>query len=172
VWAVQLAKAFGADVTAVDAPAKLGLLRDLGADHVVDYTAEDFVPVVKEVTGGHGADVVYDPVGGDVFDRSRRCIAFEGRLVVVGFASGRIPSVPAGHVLVKNYSVVGLHWGLYRSVDPQVVADAHEQLARLYAAGSIRPLVSERVPMAEAPAALTRLASRGTVGKVVVLPWS
>jgi NADPH2:quinone reductase len=91
--------------------------------------------------------------------------------VLVGFTSGRIPAVPAGHVLVKNYSVVGLHWGLYRTVDPQVVADAHEALTRLYAAGAIAPLVSERVPMAEAPAALTRLASRRTVGKVVVLPW-
>ena len=80
--------------------------------------AEDVAARVREITGGHGADVVWDPVGGDVFDASRRCIAFEGRLVVVGFTSGRIPEVPAGHVLVKNYSVVGLHWGLYRSKDP------------------------------------------------------
>jgi len=171
--AIQVGLAAGARVVATaGGPEKAAVCRELGAHEVIDYRSEDIVSRVREVTGGHGADVVWDPVGGDVFDASRRCVAFEGRLVVVGFASGRIPSVPAGHVLVKNYSVVGLHWGLYRTVDPQVVADAHEQLARLYAAGSIRPLVSERVPMAEAPAALTRLASRGTVGKVVVLPWS
>jgi NADPH:quinone reductase len=171
--AIQVGLAAGARVVATaGGPEKAAVCRELGAHEVIDYRSEDIVSRVREVTGGHGADVVWDPVGGDVFDASRRCVAFEGRLVVVGFASGRIPSVPAGHVLVKNYSVVGLHWGLYRTVDPQVVSDAHEQLARLYAAGSIRPLVSERVPMAEAPAALTRLASRGTVGKVVVLPWS
>jgi NADPH:quinone reductase len=171
--AIQVGLAAGARVVATaGGPEKAAVCRELGAHEVIDYRSEDIVTRVKEVTGGHGADVVWDPVGGDVFDASRRCVAFEGRLVVVGFASGRIPSVPAGHVLVKNYSVVGLHWGLYRTVDPRVVADAHDQLARLYAAGGIRPLVSERVPMAEAPAALTRLASRGTVGKVVVLPWS
>jgi len=114
--------------------------------------------------------VVWDPVGGDVFEASRRCIAFEGRLVVVGFTSGRIPEAPAGHLLVKNYSVVGLHWGLYRSKNPGVVAQAHAALGRLYADGKIRPLVSERVPMAGAAQALTRLATRATVGKVVVLP--
>jgi NADPH:quinone reductase len=144
--------------------------RDLGADHVVDYTAEDFVPVVKEVTDGHGADVVYDPVGGDVFDRSRRCIAFEGRLVVVGFTSGRIPEIPANHVLVKNYSVVGLHWGLYRQHDPSVFGAVHDELTRLYEEGRIDPLVSRVLPLEEAPKALAALASRGTVGKVVLKP--
>ena len=171
--AIQVGLAAGARVVATaGGPEKVAVCRKLGAHEVIDYRSEDIAGRVKEVTGGHGADVVWDPVGGDVFDASRRCVAFEGRLVVVGFASGRIPSVPAGHVLVKNYSVVGLHWGMYRTVDPQVVADAHAALTRLYEAGSIRPLVSERVPMAEAPAALARLASRGTVGKVVVLPWS
>jgi len=171
--AIQVGLAAGARVVATaGGPEKVAVCRKLGAHEVIDYRSEDIAGRVKEVTGGHGADVVWDPVGGDVFDASRRCVAFEGRLVVVGFAGGRIPSVPAGHVLVKNYSVVGLHWGLYRTVDPQVVADAHAALTRLYEAGSIRPLVSERVPMAEAPAALARLASRGTVGKLVVLPWS
>jgi NADPH2:quinone reductase len=171
--AIQVGLAIGARVIATaGGPEKVAVCRELGAQEAIDYRSEDIAARVKEITGGHGADVVWDPVGGDVFDASRRCIAFEGRLVVVGFTAGRIPTVPAGHVLVKNYSVVGLHWGLYRSVDPQVVADAHEGLMQLYAAGAIRPLVSERVPMAEAPAALTRLASRRTVGKVVVLPWS
>jgi NADPH2:quinone reductase len=169
--AIQVGLAAGARVIATaGGPEKIAVCRELGAHEVVDYRAEDIAARVKEITGGHGADVVWDPVGGDVFDASRRCIAFEGRLVVVGFTSGRIPEVPAGHVLVKNYSVVGLHWGLYRSKDPAVVQDTHTALRRLYADGKIRPLVSERVPMAGAPQALTRLAARATVGKVVVLP--
>jgi NADPH:quinone reductase len=169
--AIQVGLAAGARVIATaGGPAKVAVCRELGAHEVIDYRSEDIAARVREITGGRGADVVWDPVGGDVFDASRRCVAFEGRLVVVGFAGGRIPEVPAGHVLVKNYSVVGLHWGLYRSRDPQVVLDAHDALTRLYAAGRVRPLVSERVPMAGAPGALTRLATRATVGKVVVLP--
>jgi NADPH2:quinone reductase len=169
--AIQLGKAAGAQVIATaGGPEKVQVCRDLGADHVVDYTADDFVPVVKEVTGGHGADVVYDPVGGDVFDKSRRCIAFEGRLVVVGFTSGRIPEAPANHLLVKNYSVVGLHWGLYRQHDPSVFGLVHEELIRLYEDGRIDPLVSRVLPLDEAPQALGALAARGTVGKVVLTP--
>jgi NADPH2:quinone reductase len=169
--AIQVGLAAGATVIATaGGPRKVAVCKELGAHEAIDYRSEDIAARVGELTGGRGADVVWDPVGGDVFDASRRCIAFEGRLVVVGFTSGRIPEVPAGHVLVKNYSVVGLHWGLYRQRDPQVVLAAHEALTRLYAEGRVRPLVSERVPMAGAPAALARLAGRETVGKVVVEP--
>ena len=169
--AIQLAKAAGAKVIATAGGArKTEVCTQLGADHVVDYTSEDFVPVVKEVTGGHGADIVYDPVGGDVFDKSRKCIAFEGRLVVVGFTSGRIPEAPANHLLVKNYSVVGLHWGLYRKHDPAIFGMVHEQLVRLYEEGHIDPLVSQTLPLDQAPAALKSLADRSTVGKVVLVP--
>jgi NADPH2:quinone reductase len=169
--AIQLGKAAGARVIATAGGArKVEVCRELGADHVVDYTAEDFVPVVKEVTGGHGADVVYDPVGGDVFDRSRKCIAFEGRLVVVGFTSGRIPEAPANHVLVKNYSVVGLHWGLYRTKEPSLIASTHEALTALVESGQVDPLVSEVLPLDQAPRALAKLADRSTVGKVVLVP--
>jgi NADPH:quinone reductase len=169
--AIQLGKAAGARVIATAGGArKAEVCRELGAHHVVDYSAEDFVPVVKELTGGRGADVVFDPVGGDVFDRSRRCIAFEGRLVVVGFTSGRIPEAPANHVLVKNYSVVGLHWGLYRSKDPALIGEVHRELTGLVARGAVDPLVAEVLPLDQAPAALARLADRGTVGKVVLVP--
>jgi NADPH:quinone reductase len=169
--AIQLGKAAGAHVIATaGSPEKVDVCRQLGADHVVDYTAEDFVPVVKEVTGGHGADVVVDPVGGEVFDRSRKCIAFEGRIVVVGFTSGRIPEAPANHLLVKNYSVVGLHWGLYRTHEPAIFGRVHEELTRLWEAGAIDPLVSRVLPLDEAPRALVSLAGRGTVGKVVLVP--
>jgi NADPH2:quinone reductase len=169
--AIQLGKAAGATVIATAGGArKVEVCRELGADHVVDYTTEDFVPVVKEVTGGHGADVVYDPVGGDVFDRSRKCIAFEGRLVVVGFTSGRIPEAPANHLLVKNYSVVGLHWGLYRKHDPALFGMVHEELTRLWDEGHIDPLVSQTLPLDRAPQAMQALADRSTVGKVVLVP--
>lgn len=167
--AIQLAKAGEAQVIATaGGPAKTALCRELGADVVVDYTREDFVQVVKEVTGGRGADVVYDPVGGDVFDASRRCVAFEGRIVVVGFAGGRIADAPTNHALVKNYSVVGLHLGLYRQRDPAVLRAAFADLIDWWEAGLIDPLVGSRRPFAEVPTALRALGERGTVGKVVV----
>jgi NADPH2:quinone reductase len=169
--AIQLGKAAGATVIATaGGPAKVEVCRRMGADTAIDYTAEDFVPVVKKLTGGRGADVIYDPVGGDVFERSLKVVAFEGRVLVVGFTSGRFGQVAANHALVKNYSVVGLHWGLYRRRDPAVVTAADAALRELAAAGAIDPFVSAEVPMGGAPAALDRLASRGTVGKVVVLP--
>src|SRR3954471_18555627 len=150
--AIQLGKAAGAKVIATaGGERKTEVCRSLGADHVIDYTAEDFVPLVKEITEGHGADVVYDPVGGDVFDKSRRCIAFEGRIVVVGFTSGRIPDAPANHLLVKNYSVVGLHWGLYRKYDPARIGMVHEELCRLFDDGAIAPLVGSTLPLAQLP---------------------
>jgi NADPH:quinone reductase len=169
--AIQLGKAVGAKIIATAGGArKTQVCKELGADHVIDYTTEDFVPIVKEVTGGHGADIVYDPVGGDVFDKSRKCIAFEGRIVVVGFTSGRIPEAPANHLLVKNYSVVGLHWGLYRKMDPARIGMVHEELTRLVEEGYVDPLVGETLPLDQAPQALAKLADRSTVGKVVLVP--
>ena len=169
--AIQLGKAAGARVIATaGGPDKVKVCEELGADVAVDYSADDFVAVVKDVTAGRGADVIYDSVGGDVFDRSRKCIAFEGRIVVVGFAGGRIADAPTNHALVKNYSVVGLHWGLYRHYEPQIFLDTHAALTQLWAQRLIDPLVGAELPLEEAPAALTRLSDRGTVGKVVLLP--
>ena len=117
--AVQLGKAAGARVIGVVGGAeKAEVARALGADVVIDRHTQDFVEVVKEVTGGRGADVVYDPVGGDAYTRSTKCIAFEGRILVIGFAGGQIQSAALNHALVKNYSIVGLHWGLYQSKIP------------------------------------------------------
>jgi NADPH:quinone reductase len=169
--AVQLGKAAGARVIGVaGGPEKAAVARELGADVVVDRHSEDFVAVVKEVTGGRGADVVYDPVGGDAFRKSTKCIAFEGRILVVGFASGDIPSAALNHALVKNYSIVGLHWGLYQQRDPGAIVDCHAELTRLVAAGSIRPLISERLTLADVPDGLRRLAAGTTIGRVVFLP--
>lgn len=115
-----------------------------------------------------GANVIFDPVGGDVFDQSRRCVAFEGRILVVGFAGGRIAQTPTNHALVKNYAIWGVHWGLFQRLLPEAVREAHRDLTALYQQGSIRPLVHHRFPFEQLPAALARLASRRTWGKVVL----
>ena len=109
-------------------------------------------------------------MGGDVFDKSTKCIAFEGRIVVVGFTSGRFPEVRANHLLVKNYAVLGLHWGAYNLHDPPAIAQAQRELYALYEAGAFRPLVSERIPMSEAPRAMEKISSRGSTGKLVLVP--
>jgi NADPH2:quinone reductase len=169
--AVQLGKAAGATVIGVVGGAeKAEAAREAGADIVVDRHTEDFVAVVKEATGGRGADVVYDPVGGDAYARSTKCIAFEGRILVVGFTSGTIPAPGLNHALVKNYTILGLHWGLYNTHDPAAVRRAHDDLTRLAAEGSVKPLVSERLPFTAAAEAVQRVADGRTVGRLVVLP--
>jgi NADPH2:quinone reductase len=122
------------------------------------------------VIGGRAPDVVYDSVGGEAYTKSTKCIAFEGRILVVGFASGQIPSAPLNHALIKNYSIVGLHWGLYQTKEPQAIRECHRQLTKLVADGAIRPLVSERLGLQEVPGVLHRLAQGDTVGRVVFTP--
>jgi NADPH:quinone reductase len=169
--AVQLGQAAGARVIGVvGGERKAEVARMLGADVVVDRLSQDFVEVVKEVTAGRGADVIYDPVGGETYTRSTKCVAFEGRIVVVGFAGGQIQSAPLNHVLLKNYSVVGLHWGLYQARDPQAVRDCHVQLGKLAADGLIRPLIGERLGLADLPTGLQRLADGDTTGRLVFTP--
>lgn len=169
---LQLAKAAGARVVGVVGGAeKVAVAEALGYDEVVDRLAhDDLVPVLREVLGRHGADVVVDPVGGAAYDASTKVVAFEGRIVVVGFTSGRIAQAATNHVLVKNYSVLGLHWGMYQERDPQAVRDCHELLCALAASGEVRPLVSARVPMSEARDALVEVAAGRTTGRVVVRP--
>jgi NADPH2:quinone reductase len=165
--AIQIGKAAGARVIAVvGGPEKVDVARKLGADIVIDRREQDFVAAVKEATGGRGADVVYDPVGGDAYAGSARCVAFEGRILVVGFAGGTIPAPPLSHALIKNYSIVGLHWGLYRQMDPQSIVDTHHDLLKL----GLKPLIGGRLTLDEAAAGLTRLASGDSVGRLVVQP--
>ncbi|MGV9455980.1 NADPH:quinone oxidoreductase family protein [Streptomyces sp. NPDC003635] len=168
--AVQLGKAAGATVIGVVGGAeKAAVARELGCDVVIDRRSEDVVAAVKEATGGRGADVIYDPVGGDAYTQSTKVVAFEGRIVVVGFASGSIPSPGLNHALVKNYSILGLHWGLYNTKNPKLVQHCHEQLTELAARGAIKPLISERVPLAEAAAAVQRVGDGVTTGRIAVL---
>ncbi|MEU6096861.1 NADPH:quinone oxidoreductase family protein [Streptomyces sp. NPDC047079] len=169
--AVQLGKAAGATVIGVVGGAeKAAVARELGCDIVIDRRAEDVIAAVKEATGGRGADVIYDPVGGEAYAQSAKAVAFEGRIVVVGFASGSIPSPALNHALVKNYSILGLHWGLYNTKNPKLVQNCHEQLTELAAQGAIKPLVSERVPLGAAADAVQRVADGVTTGRIAVVP--
>ncbi|WP_327111804.1 NADPH:quinone oxidoreductase family protein [Streptomyces sp. NBC_01341] len=169
--AVQLGKAAGATVIGVaGGPEKAAIARELGCDLVIDRRSEDIVAAVKEATGGRGADVVYDPVGGEAYAKSVKCVAFEGRVVVVGFASGSIPAPGLNHALVKNYSIMGLHWGLYNTKDPAAVRACHDELTKLAEQGAVKPLISERVPMADAARAVQRVADGTSTGRIVVMP--
>jgi NADPH2:quinone reductase len=166
--AIQLGLAAGARVIATaGGPEKVEVCRNLGADVVIDYRADDFVGAVNDATDGRGADVIYDPVGGDTYDRSTKCIAFEGRILIIGFTGGRFADARTNHVLIKNYSVVGVHWGLYNVRAPEFVHATHDALMQLHADGAIAPLISREIPMTDVPAALASLATRGTWGKIV-----
>ncbi|WP_280340599.1 NADPH:quinone oxidoreductase family protein [Nocardia neocaledoniensis] len=169
--AVQLGKAAGARVIGVvGGAAKADYCRALGADLVIDRHTDDFVPIVKEFTGGRGADVVYDPVGGDAYAKSTKCVAFEGRILVIGFAGGTIPQPALNHALIKNYSIIGLHWGLYKQYNQQAIHDCHAELTRLAAEGLVKPLISERLSLADVPEGLGRLGDGDTVGRIVFQP--
>jgi NADPH2:quinone reductase len=169
--AVQLGKALGARVIATaGSPEKLEIARAAGADVCIDYRREDFVERVKQETGGEGADVIYDSVGGDTFDASTRCIAFEGRILVIGFAGGRIADVATNRILLKNISVVGVHWGLYRKRAPALVDEWMARLFALYESGRIKPVIWKRFRLEEAAAALAAIAGRDSYGKVVLTP--
>lgn len=167
--AIQLGKAIGAKVIATAGGAeKTKICKEIGADVVVDYLIEDFVEVVKRETDGKGADVIYDPVGGNIFDRSRKCIAFDGRILIIGFAGGTIPSMAINHILIKNYSLVGVHYGYYARLFPERVIEEHNEIMKLYENGEIRPLIYKEYPFEQVPEALTQLGTRKTWGKVVI----
>lgn len=170
--AVQIARALGAGriIGTASRDDKLAIIRDNGADVAINYRTEDFVEVVKRETGGRGADVIYDPVGGETGERSTKCIAFEGRLIIIGFTSGKFPGFTGNHILVKNYSVVGLHWGAYRQHNPAKIERAWKALFELYEAGKLKPVIGGLYPMAEVAEAMNFLTSRQATGKIV-LQW-
>jgi NADPH2:quinone reductase len=169
--AVQIGKALGARVIATAGNSeKLEIARAAGADVLIDYRASDFVSRVMEETDGRGADVIYDSVGGETTDRSLKCIAWNGRLLVIGFASGEIPEVKLNRILLKNIAIVGLHWSAYPEREPERIDDCFEGLFEMAARREIDPLVSARYPLEEAGVALEALAGRRTVGKIVLAP--
>ena len=180
--AVQLGKAAGARVIGVvgsasgatgghASPEKVEVARRCGADVVIDRSSLDtdgLIGALKAECGRGGADVIFDPVGGDAFTASTKVVAFEGRILVVGFASGTIPRAAVNHALVKNYGILGVYWGLYHQRRPSVIVTAAQALSELVAAGSISPEVSSVLPFDQAPAGLAALAGGRSTGRIVV----
>lgn len=170
--AVEVGKAMGATVIATArGPEKLAVAQQHGADHLVDTGAEDLRTRVKEIAaalGREGADVVFDPVGGDLFDASLRCVAWGARLVIIGFAAGRVQQIPANILLVKNVAAVGFYWGTYRTRAPELVEAEYARLFAWYGAGRLAPHVSHALELARAAEALELLKSRKSTGKVVL----
>jgi NADPH:quinone reductase len=167
--AVEIGKAMGAKVIAAASSAeKLEVAKAAGADELINYSESNLKDEVKRLTGGQGADVIYDPVGGDLFDAAIRSIAWNGRLLVVGFASGRIPELPVNLTLLKGAAVVGVFWGSFAQRQPQDNAANFQQLFAWHAEGKLKPLVSQTFPLAQAAEAINTLGQRKAVGKVVV----
>lgn len=167
--AVEIGKAMGARViAAASSDEKLEVAKAAGADLLINYSTSSLKEKVKELTGGQGADVIYDPVGGDLFDEAIRSIAWNGRLLVVGFASGRIPELPVNLALLKGAAVVGVFWGSFAQRQPQDNLANFQQLFAWHAEGKLKPLVSQTFPLERAAEAINALGQRKAVGKVVV----
>jgi NADPH:quinone reductase len=167
--AVQLGVAAGARVIGVVGDErKAAAARASGAAFVLRRDEDDIAARVRELTGGHGADVVFDPVGGPAFHASTRAVALEGRIIVVGFAGGEIQPISSSHLLVRNYDLIGLYWATYQERRPDLVTEAHADILRLLAAGAIAPGVDSTVPFADAPSAFARLGAGAALGRVVI----
>lgn len=168
--AIQIAKAMGARViAAASTDEKCALCRSLGADATINYSTEDLRDAIKKATDGKGPDVIYDPVGGDFAEPAFRSIAWRGRYLVVGFASGPIPSLPLNLPLLKGASLVGVFWGEFAKREPKANAAMMGELAQWYAQGRIKPVIDRTMPMAELPAAFVRMGSRAVQGKLVLV---
>jgi NADPH2:quinone reductase len=166
--AVEMGKLLGATVIATaGSDEKAAAAKRLGADHAINYSTQSVKDAVKALAGD-GADVVFDPVGGDVFDQSLRCIAADGRILVIGFASGRIPSVPANLLLVKNISVVGVYWGGFTKRDPLKNRANFATMLRWIGEGKLRPPATTNYPLEKAAEAMNALLERKSTGKLVI----
>ena len=165
--AVEIGKAMGATVIgAASTGEKLKIVQDHGADHLINYVEDDLRKCVKEIVGG--IDVVYDPVGGEPFLRALRCMNWEGRIIVIGFASGTIQKIPANYLLLKNCAAVGAYWGPYMDKKPEVLLRSLSTLIDWFEAGRLAPHISASYPLAKADAALALLYERKATGKVVL----
>lgn len=169
--AIEIGRLMGARIiAAASSDDKLDLCKQLGADETINYSTQDLRQRLRELTGDKGVDVVYDPVGGRYTEPAFRAAAWGGRLLVVGFAAGEIPKIPLNLALLKERSIIGVYWGDWTRHDPAGHVRNVKQLARWFAEGRIKPVISERVSLRDAPAAMARLTERKVKGKVVVLP--
>jgi NADPH2:quinone reductase len=168
--AIQIAKAAGARViAAASTDEKCALCKTLGADETINYTTQNMREVLKVLTEGKGPDVIYDPVGGDFAEPAFRSIAWRGRYLVVGFASGPIPALPFNLALLKGASIVGVFWGDFARREPQANAAMMAELAKWYAQGKVKPVIDRTMPMSELKAAYAHMGSRGVMGKLVMV---
>jgi len=169
IAAIQIGKAMGATVIAIASSAEKQLAaKEAGADHVIGY--DGMKERIRDLTGKRGIDVVFDPVGGDVFDILVRLMARNGRYLVVGFASGRIPEFPVNLALVKEFSLVGVFWGVFTSQEPAIHAENVKELFGWYMQGKVKPVLDGEYPLADAPAVLQRLMDRSVTGKLILKP--
>jgi NADPH2:quinone reductase len=168
--AIAIGKLLGATVIATaSSPAKLQVAAEHGADHLIDSSHEDVRSRIKALTAGRGADVAYDPVGGELFAASLSSMAFEGRILVIGFAGGSVPQIPANHLLVKNVDVIGVNWPAYADLKPRVMTASFRTLLQWYERGAIRPHVTACHPLERTVDAIDAVVSRKSTGKVVVV---
>ncbi len=171
--AIQIAKVMGAKViAAASSDEKCALCKSIGADSTINYAKENlqnFREAIKALTGGHGPDVIYDPVGGDFAEPAFRSIGWRGRYLVVGFAAGPIPALPFNLALLKGASIVGVFWGDYSRREPKANAAMMAELAQWYGQGKIKPVIDSTMPMAELKAAYAHMGSRGVKGKLVMV---
>jgi NADPH:quinone reductase len=171
IASIEIAKALGARVIAcASSDEKLAACRDHGADAVIKYTTEDLRGRIKELTDGHGADVIVDPVGGPFTEPALRSMAWRGRLLVVGFAAGEIPKIPLNLTLLKGGSIVGVFWGDFLRREPGAFAASVDQLGTWHAQGRIRPHISATFPLARGAEAIKLMAERKVIGKLVLIP--
>ena len=169
IAAIEIGKALGARVIAcASTDDKLAVCREHGADDTINYATEDLRERIKAITGGKGADVVYDPVGGTYTELALRSIAWRGRLLVVGFAAGDIPKIPLNLTLLKGCAIVGVFWGEFTRREPQRFLAAMDKLGRWFAEGKLKPHVSGTFPLERAADALAMMAGRNVMGKVVL----
>lgn len=167
--AVELGRHLGASViAAASSPEKLEAARLAGATHLINYSTESLRDRLKEITGGRGVDVVYDPVGGDLFEQALRSLAWNGRHLVIGFATGHIPQIPANLPLLKGGSVVGVFWGAFRQHEPEADAQNFRDLFTWTLSGAINPRIDTVLPLEGAADALRQLADRKVTGKLVL----
>ena len=168
--AIQIAKAVGANViAAASSDEKCTLCRQLGADATINYTSASIRDEIRAITGNQGPDIVYDPVGGDLAELVFRSIGWRGRYLVIGFAQGRIPSLPLNLALLKGASIVGVFWGEFARREPARSTAALEELAAWYAQGKIKPVIDQHLPMSALPEAFARMSTRKVHGKLVLL---
>jgi NADPH2:quinone reductase len=167
--AVELGKVMGAKViAAASSDEKLALCREMGADEVINYSTEDLKDRIKVLTGGRGADVIYDPVGDRYAEPAFRGIAWNGRYLVIGFAAGAIPALPLNLPLIKGASIVGVFWGAFTQAEPALHRENMEELLRWYAEGRLKPHVSRHFNLDEGPAAIRWMMDRKAQGKIVL----